>query len=72
MSLDGAYHELEVTLNLELLVTFGMSLEGVCLEFHYKLAVYMKGASCDQKCLKKPLPYWLSECYERGARLISD
>jgi hypothetical protein len=30
MSLDGDCHEVEVTLNLELLFTFGMSLEGVC------------------------------------------
>jgi hypothetical protein len=28
MSLEG--HEVEATANLELLVTFGMSLEGVC------------------------------------------
>jgi hypothetical protein len=34
MSLEGDCHEVEVTPNLELLVTFGMSLEGVCLE-HY-------------------------------------
>ncbi len=41
ISLEGDYHEVEVTPNLELLVTFGMSLEGVCYElytiFHYKL-----------------------------------
>jgi hypothetical protein len=34
MSLKGDCHEVEVTLHLELLVTFGMSLEGVCHEFH--------------------------------------
>jgi hypothetical protein len=37
----GDCHEFEVTPNLELLVTFGMSLEGVCrdllTQFHYKL-----------------------------------
>jgi hypothetical protein len=41
MSLVGDCHEVEVTPNLELLVTFGMSLEGACQElytyFHYKL-----------------------------------
>jgi hypothetical protein len=41
MSLERYYHEVEATPNLEFLVTFGMSLEGVCLElytkFHYKL-----------------------------------
>ena len=33
MSLEGDCHKLEVTPNLELLVTFGMSLEGVCHNF---------------------------------------
>jgi hypothetical protein len=41
MSLDLDCHEVEVTPNLQLLVTLGMSLEGVCHElyslFHYKL-----------------------------------
>jgi hypothetical protein len=32
MSLEGDCHEVEVTPNLELLVTFGVSLEGVCRE----------------------------------------
>ena len=32
MSLEGDCYEVEVTPNLELLVTFGMSLEGVCHE----------------------------------------
>jgi hypothetical protein len=32
MSLEGDCHEAEVTPNLALLVTFGMSLEGVCHE----------------------------------------
>jgi hypothetical protein len=32
MSLEGDYRE--VTANLELLVTFGMSLEGVCHELY--------------------------------------
>jgi hypothetical protein len=30
MSLEGDFHELEVTPNFELLVIFGMSLMGVC------------------------------------------
>ncbi len=39
MSLEGDCHELEVTPNLELLVTFGMRLKKVCSELytHYKL-----------------------------------
>jgi hypothetical protein len=32
MSLEGNSHEVEVTPNLEFLVTFGMSCEGVCYE----------------------------------------
>jgi hypothetical protein len=34
MSLEGDFHEVEVTPNLELLVTFGMSLEEVCHELY--------------------------------------
>ncbi len=34
MSLDRDGHEVEVTPYLELLVTFGISLEGVCLELY--------------------------------------
>jgi hypothetical protein len=34
MSLEGDCHEDGVTPNLELLVTFGMSLEGVCHELY--------------------------------------
>jgi hypothetical protein len=34
MSLGEDCHELEVTPNLELLVTFGMSLEAVCHELY--------------------------------------
>jgi hypothetical protein len=34
MSLGRDRHEIEVTANLELLVTFGMSLEGVCHELY--------------------------------------
>jgi hypothetical protein len=41
MSLEGDCQKVEVTPNLELLVTFGRSLEGVCHElytqFHYRL-----------------------------------
>jgi hypothetical protein len=41
LSLEGECHEVEVTPNLELLVTFGLSLERVCHElyakFYYKL-----------------------------------
>jgi hypothetical protein len=32
VSLEGGHHDLEVAPNLELLMTFGMSLEGVCHE----------------------------------------
>jgi hypothetical protein len=34
MSLEGDCHKVEVTPNLELLVTCGMSLEGVCHELY--------------------------------------
>ena len=34
MSLEGGCHEVEVTPNLELLVTFGISFEGVCHELY--------------------------------------
>jgi hypothetical protein len=34
MSLEGECHEVEVTPNLELSVTFGMSLEGVCHQLY--------------------------------------
>ncbi len=34
MSFEGDYHEVEVITNLELLHTFGVSLEGVCLELY--------------------------------------
>jgi hypothetical protein len=34
MSLEGDFHEVEVTPNLELLVTLGMSLEGVSHELY--------------------------------------
>jgi hypothetical protein len=34
MSLEGDCHEVEVTPILELLATFGMSLEGVCHELY--------------------------------------
>jgi hypothetical protein len=34
MSLEGDWHEVEVTPNLELLVTLGMSFEGVCHELY--------------------------------------
>jgi hypothetical protein len=34
ISLEGDYHELVVTSNLVLLVTFSMSLEGVCQELY--------------------------------------
>jgi hypothetical protein len=37
MSLEGDCHEVVVTPNLELLVTFGMSLEGVCDELYMNL-----------------------------------
>jgi hypothetical protein len=34
VTLEGDVHEVEVTPNLELLVTFGMCLEGVCHELY--------------------------------------
>jgi hypothetical protein len=34
MSLEGDCHKVEVTHNLEILVTFGKSLEGVCHELN--------------------------------------
>jgi hypothetical protein len=34
MSLERDCHEVEVTPNLELLVTFGMNLDGVCHELN--------------------------------------
>ncbi len=41
MSLEGDCYELEITQNLEFIVTYGMSLERVCHEletkFQYKL-----------------------------------
>jgi hypothetical protein len=41
-----------MTPNLELLINFGMTLEGVCheldTEFHYKRISYFEQASCDQ------------------------
>jgi hypothetical protein len=46
MSLEGDFHEVDVTPNLKLLVTFGISLEGVChdlyTQFHYKLIPNLK------------------------------
>ena len=34
MNLEGDCHEVEVTSNLELLVTYGMSLEGGCHDLY--------------------------------------
>ncbi len=46
MSLEGDCHQVEVTPTLELLVTFGMSLEEVChklyKKFHNKLIPNLK------------------------------
>jgi hypothetical protein len=39
MSLEGDSHEVEVTPNLESLVTFGMSLGGVCHELQNKISL---------------------------------
>jgi hypothetical protein len=54
MSLEGDCHEVEVTPNLELLVTFGMTLEGVCHElytkFHYK---FIPNLEVTENSLKK-------------------
>ncbi len=46
MSFEGDCHEVVVTPNLELLATFGVSLEGVCHELytkvHNKLIPYLE------------------------------
>jgi hypothetical protein len=39
MSLERDCHEVEVTPNLELLVIFGMSLEGVCHELYTNIYI---------------------------------
>jgi hypothetical protein len=55
-SLEVDCHEVEVKPNLELLATFGMSLQRVChnlcTQFHYKLTSNKEEASCDQKFLE--------------------
>jgi hypothetical protein len=57
MHLKGDCYEVGVTPNLELLVTFGMSLEGVChklyTQFHYKLIPNYERSNCDQNFLEK-------------------
>jgi hypothetical protein len=49
--MEGECHEVEVTPSLEFLVTFGTSLEGVCLKreskFHHKLILNVDGHGCD-------------------------
>jgi hypothetical protein len=56
MSLKGYYRKVEFPPNLELLVTFGMSLEEVCFEpnlkFHYKLILNLEAT---KNSLKKGL-----------------
>jgi hypothetical protein len=46
LSLEGDCHEVEVTPNSKLSITFGMSLEGVCQEFytyfHYNLTLNLE------------------------------
>jgi hypothetical protein len=46
MSLERDCHEVKVTPDLELLVNFGIRLEGLCHElyrlFHYKLVSYLE------------------------------
>ncbi len=53
MSYEGDFNEVEVTPNLELLVNFGMSLEGVCHElqtkFHYKFIPNLAATKNSQK-----------------------
>jgi hypothetical protein len=51
MSLEGDYHEVEVTPNLELLVIFYMSLEGVCHELYVWNEVGPQLKICPQDCL---------------------
>jgi hypothetical protein len=38
-SFEGDSHEIEITPNLELLITFGMSLEGICHELYSKFII---------------------------------
>jgi hypothetical protein len=46
MSSEEDCNQVEVTINLELIVTFGMSLEGVChelyIQFNYKFITYLE------------------------------
>jgi hypothetical protein len=58
MCLEGDCREVEVTPNLELLVTFIMSLELICHEFFYISSLNRKlGAGCD--LIVKRAPYLL-------------
>jgi hypothetical protein len=56
-SLEGDYNELEIFLNLELLVTFSVILEGVCYvldtKFYYKVMPSLDGPLCYYKFLEK-------------------
>ena len=53
MHLKGDCHEVEITPNLELLVTFGINLEGVChalyKQFQYKLMSNLEVTKNSQK-----------------------
>jgi hypothetical protein len=57
MSLDADCLELEITPNLQLFVTFEMSLKEVChaidTKFHYKLISTLEVESCELKFLEK-------------------
>jgi hypothetical protein len=53
MSLDGDCHEVEVTPNLKLLVTFGMSLTGVCMSFIHKFITSLDLIWSNQKFFEK-------------------
>jgi hypothetical protein len=53
MSLEGDCREVEATPNLELLVTFGMSLEEVCHEFYTEFHIKLNLICFDQKFLDK-------------------
>jgi hypothetical protein len=74
MSLEEVCRELEIAPNLELLVTSGMSLEGVCHDLiHYFTtnSSNQERASCDQEnTLKKAPSKLVQECSEFGVRLV--
>ena len=57
MGLEVDCHGLEITSNFELFVTFGMSLDGVCMNLNNSLQLIfnLEGARCDQNFLRSHL-----------------